>query len=83
MLLVGACPGQELRNQEWLLAQGAAVAAAPEAAGRVAAALRDRGALPALADNARSLAAPRAAERVVDVALRVAGAGTFRPALAA
>lgn len=78
MLLVGACPGQELRNQEWLLAQGAAAAAEAQSAGLVAAALRDRGELPLLAESARALAAPRAAERVVDVALRVAGAGAFR-----
>lgn len=72
MVLVGACPGQEMRNQAWLLDQGAAVAPDPAAAGQVVAALRDAGRLALLADAARSLAAPRAADRVVNVALRVA-----------
>lgn len=72
MALVGACPGQEMRNQTWLLEQGAAVAPQADEAGRVVAALRDQGRLGELADAARSLAAPRAAERIVDVALRVA-----------
>jgi processive 1,2-diacylglycerol beta-glucosyltransferase len=72
MVLVGACPGQEMRNQTWLLEQGAAVAPTPAEAGRVVAALRDEARLGELAEAARSLAAPRAANRVVDVALRVA-----------
>jgi UDP-N-acetylglucosamine:LPS N-acetylglucosamine transferase len=83
MLLVGACPGQEMRNQEWLLAQNAAVAAEASSAGRVAAALRDQDRLTALAANARALSAPRAADQVVDVALRVAEVGSWRAAMAA
>ncbi|MFT3774879.1 MAG: glycosyltransferase [Minicystis sp.] len=78
MILVGACPGQEMRNQEWLLDQGAAVAAEATSAGPAAALLRDEGRLGLLAEAARSLAAPRAAERVVDVALRLVD-GAMRP----
>ncbi|APR82951.1 UDP-N-acetylglucosamine--N-acetylmuramyl-(pentapeptide) pyrophosphoryl-undecaprenol NAG transferase [Minicystis rosea] len=79
MIVVGACPGQEMRNQDWLLEQGAAVAADATSAGRVAAALRDEGRLPMLAEAARSLASPKAAGRVVDVALRLVD-GAMRPA---
>jgi processive 1,2-diacylglycerol beta-glucosyltransferase len=71
MVLVGACPGQETANQSWLVEQGAAVACEAAAAGRTVAALRARGGLAALAAEARALAAPHAARRVVDVALRV------------
>lgn len=82
MVLVGACPGQELRNQEWLLDQGAAVAAEATTAGQVVSALRSEGTLPAIAAAARSLAAPRAADRVVDVALRLVD-GARRSVIAA
>jgi processive 1,2-diacylglycerol beta-glucosyltransferase len=71
MVLVGACPGQELRNQAFLLDHGAAVAATATSAGRVVASLREGGHLEQLAAAARSLAAPQAARRVVDVALRL------------
>jgi processive 1,2-diacylglycerol beta-glucosyltransferase len=72
MVLVGACPGQEAMNQAWLIEQGAAIAAAPALAGRTIGALRDQGALASLAEAARARAAPRAAPRVLDVALRLA-----------
>jgi processive 1,2-diacylglycerol beta-glucosyltransferase len=71
MVLVGACPGQETMNQAWLIEQGAAVASEAAGAGRTVAALRACGALASLAVEARALAAPRAAGRVVDVALRL------------
>lgn len=70
MVLVGACPGQEMANQAWLVEQGAAIAASPALAGLEVAALRDRGQIPSLSRAARSIAAPRAASRVIDVALR-------------
>jgi processive 1,2-diacylglycerol beta-glucosyltransferase len=81
MVLVGACPGQETMNQAWLVDQGAAVAAEAAGAGRAVADLRARGALASLAAEARGLAAPRAADRVVDVALRLSdrGASIGRP----
>ena len=75
MVLVGACPGQEAANQKWLLDQGAAVAADASSAGRIVAGLHATRALGSLGAEARSLAAPRAADRVVDVALRLAGRG--------
>jgi processive 1,2-diacylglycerol beta-glucosyltransferase len=75
MVLVGACPGQEMANQRWLLDQGAAVAADAATAGRTVADLRAAGTLGALAAEARGLASPRAADRVVDVALRLADRG--------
>lgn len=75
MVVVGACPGQEMKNQTWLVEQGAAVASDAASAGPVVAALRARGDLPRLAENARALAAPRAADRVVDVALRLVDGG--------
>jgi processive 1,2-diacylglycerol beta-glucosyltransferase len=71
MVLVGACPGQETMNQTWLVEQGAAVACGADAAGGTVASLRARGVLASLAAEARALAAPRAARRVVDVALRL------------
>jgi processive 1,2-diacylglycerol beta-glucosyltransferase len=82
LVIVGACPGQEQMNQDWLLDEGAAVAAAPEKTGRAVDGLRRDGSLATIAATARSIAAPRAASRVVDVALRLAGAGprSLRPA---
>src|SRR5262249_11956139 len=71
MVLVGACPGQETMNQAWLVEQGAAVSAGVGDAGRVVADLRARGALASLAQEARAMAAPRAADSVLDVALRI------------
>ncbi len=71
MVLVGACPGQELCNQSWLLDHGAALASSPALAGLTVASLRDEGTLPTLAQAARALGAPRAARRVIDVALRL------------
>jgi len=72
MVLVGACPGQETMNQAWMVAQGAAIAVRPEEVGHAIAALRTRGALGRLARLGRSLGAPMAAHRVLDVALRLA-----------
>jgi processive 1,2-diacylglycerol beta-glucosyltransferase len=79
MVLVGACPGQETANQAWLVEQGAAVACEAAAAGRTVAALRAQGALASLAAEARSLAAPHAANRVVDVALRLSAGAALVP----
>ena len=72
MVVVGACPGQEMLNQRWLIESGAAALATSTDAGRVALDLASSGALRALAENARALSAPDAARRVVEVALRVA-----------
>jgi hypothetical protein len=69
MVLVGACPGQETMNQAFLVEQGAAVIASAGDAGLVVADLAARGALTRMAWVARALSAPRAADRVLDVAL--------------
>jgi processive 1,2-diacylglycerol beta-glucosyltransferase len=82
MVLVGACPGQETMNQAWLIEQGAAVGCEAAAAGGTVAALSARGELPVLAAAARSLAAPRAADRVLDVALRLSERAALVPAAA-
>jgi hypothetical protein len=54
------------------------VASDAASAGRIVAALRARGDLPRLAEAARALAAPRAADRVVDVALRLVDGGAAK-----
>ena len=46
MVIVGACPGQEMRNQVWLVEQGAAVASGAASAGQAVAALRAGGIAP-------------------------------------
>jgi processive 1,2-diacylglycerol beta-glucosyltransferase len=74
MILVGACPGQEVLNQRWIVERGAAVVVEPGQAGRLLARLRGDGALVDLARAARALGAPRAAQRVIDVTLSAAGA---------
>jgi processive 1,2-diacylglycerol beta-glucosyltransferase len=68
LVLVGAVRGQETLNQAWLVEQGAAVACDPQWVGRAVAELRN-GRLAQMAERARSLAAPYAADRVIDVAL--------------
>lgn len=73
MLLVGAIPGQEMLNQAWLVGQGAAAVSEAACVGRSVACLRDDGKLAGLANIARSLSAPQAADRVVDVALGAVG----------
>jgi len=73
MVIVGACPGQEMMNQAWMIEQGVAVAADPTAAGAAVAGLMRAGKIPALAAAARALAAPDAAARVADVARWIAG----------
>lgn len=82
MVFVGACPGQEMQNQAFLVAQRAAIAAEPHAAGRAVADLHAEGRLPALSRVARSLAAPRAADRVLDEALGLARRARMLPDLA-
>ncbi len=72
MVLAGACPGQELHNQGFLLDHGAAIAADASTAGAAVRALLEGSTLEAMACSARSLGSPNAADRVVDVALRLA-----------
>ncbi len=73
MIIAGACPGQEARNERWMVEAGAALAAAPWAAGGVALSLRSQGRLEAMAEAARAAAPPRPPQPVVAVAQRLAG----------
>ncbi len=75
MVMVGAVPGQETRNQAWLALHDAGISVAPDAVGRTVAALAEIGAFSTMAENARRLGAPDAAERVLDVALACAARG--------
>ncbi len=78
MILVGTCPGQEASNEQWLLANGAALSVRPGAVGRAVWGLRHGDRLASLALAARDLGAPDAADRVVDVALHAAGSVAAR-----
>jgi processive 1,2-diacylglycerol beta-glucosyltransferase len=71
LVLVGAVPGQETLNQAWVTEQGAGVAAAPDAVGGIINALRQRK-LVAMAEKARAIGAPLAADRVLAVTLALA-----------
>jgi processive 1,2-diacylglycerol beta-glucosyltransferase len=78
MVLVGTCPGQEAANEAWLVENGAAVASSPADVGAVVAGLVATSALGELAASARAIAAPTAADHVVDVMLHAAGAHRAR-----
>ena len=80
MVLVGTCPGQEASNEAWLLERGAAISSSADGAGRAVHAIRDGFALSRLATAARRLAAPNAAERVLDEALSLVTSRAVRPA---
>ncbi len=79
LLLVGALPGQESLNPAWVTERGPAVAAAPENVGEVIEALRgvESPAHPQrradlfewMAQKARALVVPNAADLVLDVAM--------------
>jgi processive 1,2-diacylglycerol beta-glucosyltransferase len=73
MLLINPIPGQEERNSDYLLEQGAAVKVnhMPTLAFKVAEVLRDPGRLDRLKANARRLARPRAAFTIAERALRL------------
>jgi processive 1,2-diacylglycerol beta-glucosyltransferase len=66
LVLVGAVPGQESLNEAWVCERCAGVAAAPEQVGAVLEELRGQP-LAAMGRAARHLAAPRAADAVLDV----------------
>jgi processive 1,2-diacylglycerol beta-glucosyltransferase len=68
LVLVGAVPGQESLNESWVVEHGAGVTCAPESVGEIVARLRSDG-LASMAQKARSLGVPDAADRVLDVAL--------------
>ncbi len=75
LVLINPVPGQEERNSDFLLEEGAAVkanhlATLPDKVGRL---LRDRGRLDRLRANARRLGRPRAAFDVADRSLALVG----------
>ena len=74
MVIVNPIPGQEARNSDYLLEQGAAVKAnnLPTLAVKLAAVLGDAGRLASLKANAGRLARPRAAFDVADRAVTLA-----------
>ena len=78
MLLVGACPGQEMLNQDWLTLQGAAVACAASSAGATLRALRSQ--LPGMSARAAAMARPHAARSVVALAVHELERGARRAA---
>lgn len=75
MVIVNPVPGQETRNSDYLLENGAAVKAnhPATAAYKVSALLRDRARLEQLRANARQLGRPRAAYEVVERSLELIG----------
>jgi processive 1,2-diacylglycerol beta-glucosyltransferase len=81
LVLVGAVPGQETLNQTWAVNEGLAVASEPDAVGSAVASLRGDG-LVQMAERARALAIPRAADAVLDVALAARPARGDRPSAA-
>ena len=74
MIVVSPIPGQEERNAQFLLANGAGLRAdsAEELAGHVAGLLAEPERLASLAANARRLGRPDAARRVLETVLRQA-----------
>jgi processive 1,2-diacylglycerol beta-glucosyltransferase len=80
MVIVNPIPGQESRNSDFLLENGAAIKVnnAAMLAHKVAALLNDRERLQALRSNVRRIARPRAAFEVVEKALELVGTPTAR-----
>jgi processive 1,2-diacylglycerol beta-glucosyltransferase len=68
LVLVGAVPGQESLNQAWVTEQGAGLGCAPQDVGGVISDLRETK-LVAMAERARAIGAPHAADRVLAVTL--------------
>ena len=68
MVLVGTCPGQEKHNEDWLCVNGAAVSSSARKAGHHVQWLRRTHQLLTMAQAARQIAAPDAADRVLDAA---------------
>jgi processive 1,2-diacylglycerol beta-glucosyltransferase len=75
MVIVNPIPGQESRNSDYLLENGAAIKVnnIPTLTFKVQALLEDEGRLRRLRENARRISRPRAAYDVADKALAVAG----------
>jgi processive 1,2-diacylglycerol beta-glucosyltransferase len=77
MVIVNPIPGQESRNSDYLLENGAAIKInnLPTLSHKLEALLRDEPRLRQLRDNARRIARPQAALDVAVRALRLSGAG--------
>jgi processive 1,2-diacylglycerol beta-glucosyltransferase len=77
MVVVNPIPGQESRNSDYLLENGAAIKInnLPTLALKLAALLGEPARLQQIKDNARRIARPQAAFDVATRALRMAGAG--------
>ena len=77
MVVVNPIPGQESRNSDYLLENGAAIKInnLPTLSMKLGALLSDEGRLARMRDNARRIAKPQAAFDVAVRALRLAGAG--------
>ena len=77
MVIVNPIPGQESRNSDYLLENGAAIKInnLPTLGMKLAALLQDDSRLTQLKANARRIAKPQAAFDVAVRALRLAGAG--------
>jgi processive 1,2-diacylglycerol beta-glucosyltransferase len=77
MVIVNPIPGQESRNSDYLLENGAAIKInnLPTLCMKLSALLEDESHLKELKDNARRIAKPQAAFDVAVRALRLAGAG--------
>jgi processive 1,2-diacylglycerol beta-glucosyltransferase len=71
MVIAGAVPGNEAINARLVEAGGAGVVARPEEVGSIVHRLRETGSIARMGGRARHLVLARAADRVVDVALRV------------
>jgi processive 1,2-diacylglycerol beta-glucosyltransferase len=82
LVVVGAVPGNERFNEEFVVGGGAGASATPDTAGSVVHALRTRGALEPMGARAKLLVERGAAARVVDAALGLLGAPGDRHAAA-
>jgi processive 1,2-diacylglycerol beta-glucosyltransferase len=80
MVVVGTVPGNETFNEELVVRGGAGYAARAIDVGRVVAGMRARGEIAATGERARGLVVPESADRVVDVAERLAGKRSARAA---
>jgi len=78
MIIAGATAGNEAINAELVVSGGAGVMARPREVGVIADRLRAVRALAAMGASARRLVVDRAADRVLDVALRAAGGALAR-----
>ncbi len=80
MMFVGAVPGQETLNREWVVRCGAGMSVSPQRVGRLLARARSSGTLNTMAVAARRIARPTAADAVVDTILECVSAQAARAA---